>query len=118
MAEDNLVELNDFEIEQTLSGDDGPVHEFLDSLTKRMEAIAVMKAPVRTGNVWNEETTSAAPMGWTKANIQRRIARHSSGGLYGSVNAPAHAAIFLEKPRVDREKEPFLTTALWEMEVF
>jgi hypothetical protein len=120
VAEENRVELDDAEIEEAMSGDHGLVHDFLDALTKRMEEIAIPKAPVRApGSVWNEETTSAAPIGWTKASIQRRIGRHrGSGGLYGSINAAGHAAIFLEKPRVNREKEPFLTTALWEVEIF
>lgn len=117
MAE-TRIELDDAEIENVLSGDDGPVHKLLEDITRHMKEIAFAKAPVRVGNVWNEVTTSAAPPGWTKAGMQTRVAHHSSGGLYGSVNAPAHAAIFLEYPRVDRHKEPFLTTALWDTQVF
>jgi hypothetical protein len=106
-------------IEDVLSGDDGLVHKFLDQMTKRMEAVAAAKAPVRSpGSVWNEATTTAAPPGYTKASIGRRIARYKNSGLYGSVNAPAHPSIFLEYPREDRVKQPFLSTALWTFEVF
>lgn len=119
MADENEVQLDDAKIDDTLTSEDGPVGEWLDQMTKRMEAVSAVKAPVRSpGSVWNEATTSAAPIGWTKANIGRRIARYRNGELYGSVNAPAHPTIFLEYPRVDRAKHPFLSTALWSFEVF
>lgn len=117
--DDNDVRLDDAAIDETLTSKDGPVGEWLDQMTKRMEAVAAAKAPVRRpGSVWNEATTSAAPMGWTKSHIGRRVAKYKNGELYGSINAPAHPAIFLEYPRVDRVKQPFLTTALWSFEVF
>jgi hypothetical protein len=118
MADDE-VQLDDAKIDETLTATDGPVGEWLDQMTKRMEAVAAAIAPVRRpGSVWNEATTTAAPIGWTKSHIGRRVARYKNGELYGSINAPGHPAIFLEYPRVDRVKQPFLTTALWSFEVF
>lgn len=118
MAEN--VELDDAQIEAMLNDEEGPVGDFLNSITKRMEAVAVMRAPVREGNVWNEMSTNARPPGYLKASIGRRIGHHGgTGGLYGSVNAAGNPTYFLEAPAVQmHSKHPFLTTALWEAEVF
>lgn len=116
----NEVRLDDAQIDAMLRDEEGPVGQFLDSATKRMEAVAVMRVPVREGNVWREATTNARPPGYTKANIGRRIGHHGgTGGLYGSVNAPGNPTYFLEAPAAQmHSKHPFLSSALWEFEVF
>ena len=38
---------------------------------------------------------------------------YTGGHIYGGANAAADPAIFLEKPRIDRNEYPFLTTGLW-----
>lgn len=119
MADIDEIQLDDAKVDEMLTSKEGPVGEFLDQMTLRLEAVAASLAPVRQpGSVWNEATTSAAPMGYTKANVGRRVARYKDGTLYGSANAPAHASIFLEYPREDRNRQPFLSSAIWAIEAF
>lgn len=119
----SYVRLDDARIEEMLKDEHGPVGQFLDSITKRMEAVAIMRVPVRVGNVWSEATTTARPPGYTKASIGRRIGHHGgTGGLYGSVNAAGNPTYFLEHQPDGavqmHSRHPFLTTSLWEAEVF
>ena len=38
---------------------------------------------------------------------------YDRGHIYGGANAAADPTLFLEDPRADRQKYPFLTTGLW-----
>jgi hypothetical protein len=125
------VNLNDSTIAVFLDDPDGPVGQMLEEMSEHGAALARIFAPVRLDNVWNEETSSGAlnaatapggkpkPPGYLKARIRGKHGVSRAGQLYGSVNAPADPAIFLEYPAVqlNGHKHPFLTTALWSITV-
>ncbi len=111
----NEFKINDAMLEALLDTEDGPVGQFLGEAGDRFADQARALAPVREGNVWNEATTSAKPPGYLKASIHGKTGRSArTGHIYGSANAMADPAIFMEYPAVQLHyPRPFLTTALF-----
>lgn len=118
----NIVILNDAEITALMRDPGGPVGRLL--LEKATEGAVIARAvvPVRHGNVWEESTSTGAmgahppkPSGYTRRHIHPKLGA-TSLGQYGSVNAPADPAVFLEHPAEQMHyPRHFLTTALWTM---
>lgn len=110
----NDVSIDDAAVFALINDEDGPVGQFIQELAAQAAAVARGVVPVRAEPTWSARS-NARPPGFTKAAI--RTARgHAAGHLWASANAPADPALFLEDPRVNREKEPFLTTGLWSLE--
>lgn len=108
------VDLNESSIGLFLNDPGGPVGDLLFEMATEGEGTAKGLAPVREGNVWNEETTSARPPGFTKASIHAKRGVSQAGNLYGSVNVEADPGIFLSFPAKQLHRTwIFMHTALW-----
>lgn len=114
MADD--VRLDDAAITAMLDDPYGIVGAFLQELADQAAAVARAATPVRPpGSTWSRRS-DASPPGFTKASIHTEMGHYASGALWASANAAVEPTIFLEDPREDRLKEPFLTTGLWSLE--
>jgi hypothetical protein len=109
--------LNEAAIELVLTDEDEMVGRFLRELAEQAATVARARVPARRpGSTWSSRST-ASPPGFTAASIHTEIGHFgSTGNLWASANAAADPSVFLEDPRVDRVKEPFLTTGLWSLE--
>jgi hypothetical protein len=108
------VRLDDAAITALLDDEHGMVGRYLQDLADQAAAVARARVPVRATPSWSARS-NARPPGFTKASVHTRIGHRSGGSLWASANAPADPAVFLEYPREDRVKEPFLTVGLWSL---
>lgn len=109
------VRLDDAAIHAYVNDEDGPVGLFIQDLAGQAAIVARAVVPVRATPAWSSRS-NARPPGFTKAAIHTARGHTSAGFFWASANAPGDPAFFLEDPRVDRVKEPFLTTGLWSLE--
>lgn len=110
------VRLDDAAINDLLTDEHGMVGELLSDLAGQAAIVARGRVAVRgPGSTWSDRS-DARPPGFTKAGIYTAIGHSTTGNLWASANAPADPTIFLEDPRVDRQREPFLTTGLDSLE--
>lgn len=119
MADETKVNLDESTITVFLNDPAGMVGDYLAELADETAAKARALAPVRVGSLWNNSatlTSNARPPGYLKASIHGKRGVSRQGKLYGSANADANPAIFLEYPAKQIHfKHPFLTTALYSM---
>jgi hypothetical protein len=99
-----------------LSGPDGPVAELMGELSTQAAAVAVARVRVRRTSSWSARSDASAP-GLTKASIRPKVGWDALGLVYGGVTAAEDPTVFLEEPRVDRQRYPFLTTGLDSLEL-
>lgn len=111
----NDVRIDEAAVFALINDEDGPVGQFISELAFQASVVARAVAPVRTTDTWSTRS-NARPPGFTKAAIHTARGHTGNGHFWASANAPADPAVFLEDPRVDRRKEPFLTTGLWSLE--
>lgn len=111
----NDVRLDDKAIFALINDEDGEVGRFIQELAGQAAAVARAKVRVRAEPTWSSRS-NARPPGFTKAAIHTARGHTGTGHFWASANAPADPAVFLEDPRVDRDKYPFLTTGLWSLE--
>lgn len=109
------VHVDDAAVMAMLDDGLGPVGRLLDELAGQAAQVARAVVPVRTDPPWSSRSDTRPP-GFTKARIRTAHGHSGTGRLWASVNAPFDPAAFLEYPREDRSKEPFLTTGLWSLE--
>lgn len=109
------VRIDDAAVFALINDEDGPVGMFIQELAARAAVTARGLARVRATPAWSSRT-DARPPGFTKASVHTARGHTSTGHFWASANAPADPAIFLEYPREDRDKYPFLTTGLWSLE--
>ncbi len=117
----HAVAAGDFQLDETavyelLNADDGPVGRLLVELNEQAASVAratvrVRRTPTRSAR------SSASPPGFTLASISPEIGHDSQGLIYGGVHAALDPTVFLEDPRVDRDRYPFLTTGLDSLEL-
>lgn len=108
------VHLDEGAIGLFLNDPAGPVGDLLFDMATEGSQLARGLAPVREGNVWNEETTTARVPGFTKASIHAKRGVSAEGGLYGSFNVAADPGIFLSYPAKQLHRTwIFMKTALW-----
>jgi hypothetical protein len=98
-----------------LNGSDGPVWQLVNELSEEAAVVARGIVRVRTTPTWSSRSNAQA-VGATLASISAHMGYDSQGHVYGGVNAIENPTIFLEYPRVDRMRYPFLTTAVWSLE--
>lgn len=110
MADD--VQLDEAAIEDLLNGMDGPVYALMELLSGEIVTVARVKVPVRRADEIWKTTSDASVPGFTLASIRSNVNYAPSGKLFGGAAAAEDPTVFLEDPRVDRIREPFLTTGL------
>jgi hypothetical protein len=110
------VYFNDAAIDELLNGDDGPVWQLVNELSEQAARTARALVPIRPiGSTWSARST-AQPRGFTLASIRAKMGYNDHGRIWGGVNAAELPTIWLEYPRVDRRRQPFLTEAVWSLE--
>ena len=110
----NDFQMDDSAVFEMLNSADGPVGRMLSQLTDQIVTVARAKVRVRIpGSDRTGITSDARAPGTTLASIHTRLGWRGDGTIYGSGNADADPAIFLEKPaEQDKREYPFLTTGL------
>lgn len=105
------LHLDERALEELLNTPEGPVGQMLRDLSEELARRARVRVPIRKGRGGNSR-----PPGFTLASI-RPYEGYDRGHIYGGANAAADPTIFLEYPAEQiRQKEPFLTDALWSLE--
>jgi hypothetical protein len=107
--------LDEAAVTALLTDEHGLVGRFLQDLADQAAQVARGRVPVRRSRPRSLHS-DASPVGFTKAGIHTAMGHSSSGNLWASANAPVDPTVFLEDPRRDRVREPFLTTGLWSLE--
>jgi hypothetical protein len=102
---------DDAAIEEMLNTPEGLVGQFIIETSEQIAAVARSKVQIRRSRSWSARS-DANPPGYTLGTIRPWMG-YTGGHIYGGANAAADPAIFLEKPRIDRNEYPFLTTGLW-----
>lgn len=106
------VELDQAAIFDLLNSADGPVGELMTELSDQLVAVALLRVPVRRpGEAWSSRS-DAAPVGYTEESLRTTVNYGKTGLLYGGAAAAEFPSVYLEDPREDRRREPFLTTGL------
>lgn len=109
------LKLDELAVRDLLTDEHGIVGNFLADLADQMATVARARVPVRHTPTWSRRS-NARPPGFTAALIHTAMGHHAAtGDLWASANAPADPTLFLEDPRVDRVKEPFLSVGLWSL---
>lgn len=98
-----------------LNGTDGPVWQLVNDLSEQAANIARTLVPIRKTPTWSERSNAKA-IGYTLASIRAVMGYDQEGYIYGGINAAELPTIWLEYPRIDRTRQPFLTTAVWSLE--
>ena len=107
---------NDAMIDDLLNSPDGPVWQLVNELSEQAATVARELVPIRKpGSTWSRKSNAQA-IGATLASIHAVMGYNDEGRIYGGINAIEIPSIFLEYPRQDRRKQPFLTTAVWSLE--
>jgi hypothetical protein len=107
---------------------DGPVGDLMREIARQLEAVAVEHAPIlKAKNVWSLRSTAFRTAdgtiktpGYLKRNITSKVglAVTMDNMMFAGADAPGDPGIFLEAPAEQmHEKHPFLSTALWAVEV-
>lgn len=111
----NDVRIDEAAVFALVNDEDGPVGRFIQELAGQAAGVARGVVRVRTAPTWSNRS-NARPPGFTKATIHTARGHAGQGHFWASANAPADPAVFLEYPREDRDKYPFLTTGLWSVQ--
>jgi hypothetical protein len=107
---------DDIAIEEMLNSPDGPVWQLVNELSQQAAEVARELVPIRSAtSTWSRKSNAQA-IGATLASIHEVMGYNAHGRIYGGINAIEIPSIFLEYPRTDRRKQPFLTTAVWSLE--
>lgn len=110
------VYFNEATIDDMLNSPDGPVWQLVNELSEKAASIARQLVPIRKDrSVWSARSNAQA-IGYTLASIHAVMGYNHAGRIYGGINAAEIPTIWLEYPRQDRRKQPFLTTAVWSLE--
>jgi hypothetical protein len=106
--------LDEVAIDVLLGDPMGMVGDYLREESDIVAEMARVNAPVREGNAWSKRSSLDGPPGLLKASVHGKVGISREGRLYGSANAIADPAIFMEYPAVQLHyPRPFLTTALF-----
>lgn len=105
------IELDDTAIAELTNSPDGPVGRMTLELAERAAVVARGVVRVRRSRPWSARS-DARPPGFTKARIRPDLGYDNEGLLYGAVLAPYDPGFFLEYPREDRDRYPFLSTGI------
>jgi hypothetical protein len=113
-----VVKIDQTAVDTMVHDPEGEVGQYLMELGEKMTAIARAKAPIQTPGEfsWGKRFSSSyEPWGADplKGRIHSAFGVTTRGELYAGVNAPYAPTLWLERPRVDRRAEPFLTDALY-----
>ena len=106
----NEVTIDDAAVYDLTNGPDGPVTQLMVELSEQAAVVARARAHVRHTPSWSVRS-DASPVGFMLASIRTDV-RWYNGLVYGGAAAALDPTVFLEDPRVDRERYPFLTTGL------
>jgi hypothetical protein len=110
------IDLDEAAVTELLNAADGPVGRMLSELSEQAAGVARGRVRVRHTRTWSARSDASAP-GFTLASISPKIGYDSQGLIYGGVTAAEDPTVFLEEPRVDRQRYPFLTTGLDSLEL-
>ena len=109
------VNLDNAAIYDLLNGPDGPVTRLMEELSEQVVTVARGKARVRHTRTWSNRS-DASPPGFMKASIHTNVHWYQ-GLVYGGAAAAEEPTFFMEDPRVNRERYPFMSTAIDSLEL-